>query len=428
MTIEQLYSIYKNNPKVQTDTRKLQAGEIFFALKGDNFDANTFTTQALEQGAAAVIIDNTDYYVNDKTIVVPNVLETLQQLALHHRRQFSIPFIAITGSNGKTTTKELLYTALSSKYITYCTAGNFNNHIGVPLTLLSIKMDAQMAIIEMGANHQKEIASYCTYTEPTHVLINNCGEAHLEGFGGIEGVRKGKGELYDYAAANNCPVFYNNDLDYLQTMINDRGISNTISYGSNNAQYLAKLHGNFEQLQVAVLNKGMECIIHTQLFGDYNLANVQAAIAVGSTFNVPIMDIKNAIELYTPTNSRSQMTVIDTNKIIMDAYNANPTSMRAAILNFAAKDYPNKIIMLGGMKEVGAENETQKHQEIIDLLQQWNWNLVVLVGPEFAKTKHNFKHFNTSAVAGAWFKTNQFSNTAILVKGSRGSKMELAVS
>jgi UDP-N-acetylmuramoyl-tripeptide--D-alanyl-D-alanine ligase len=423
MQITELHNLFLQHPQVQTDTRKLQAGQLFFALKGDNFDANTFAQQALDIGAAAVIIDNKDYYINDKTIVVDDVLTTLQALAKHHRQQFSIPFLAITGSNGKTTTKELLAAVLQKKYKTYYTAGNLNNHIGVPLTLLSIQADAEFAIIEMGANHQQEIAGYCQYAMPTHVLINNCGKAHLEGFGGIEGVYKGKGELYDYAAAHNCVVFRNADLDYLQTMAQARNIINEITYGSGAANYLGKPMLNNGLIDVAIITPGLETIIKTQLVGDYNFANIIGAVAVARTFDVSMQDISDALFAYTPSNSRSQLIQQGSTTIILDAYNANPTSMRLAITNFANTSYPNKIVMIGGMKELG-EYSLQEHQDIITQLQQSNWNDVVLVGGDFANVQHNYHYFATSTDAKTWLAIRDKNNTAILIKGSRATAME----
>jgi UDP-N-acetylmuramoyl-tripeptide--D-alanyl-D-alanine ligase len=423
MHIQDLYNIYLQHPHVQTDTRKLVANELFFALKGENFNGNTFAAQALAIGASAVVIDDAAYYINEKTILVDDVLTTLQALAKHHRMQFSIPFLAITGSNGKTTTKELLSVALQKKFITYFTYGNLNNHIGVPLTILSIKADAQFAIIEMGANHQQEIAGYCQYAMPTHVLINNCGKAHLEGFGGIEGVRKGKGELYDYAAANNCVVFRNTDLDYLATMAQERNITNEITYGTHLANFTGQPINNHGKIDVAVTTPGLETIIHTQLVGDYNYGNIIGTVAVARTFGVPMMDIADALQSYTPSNSRSQLIKQGTNTIILDAYNANPTSMRAAIENFMQADYPNKVVMIGGMKELGKDS-VQEHQEIVQLLLQCNWNAVVLVSGDFAHVQHPFIYCASNAEAKEWLANQQYKNTAILIKGSRATAME----
>jgi UDP-N-acetylmuramoyl-tripeptide--D-alanyl-D-alanine ligase len=355
-------------------------------------------------------------------------LRALQDLALHHRKQLNIPILAITGSNGKTTTKELIHAALSTQLNTQYTKGNLNNHIGVPLTLLSITQEHEIAIVEMGANHQKEIASYCAYTLPTHVLINNCGKAHLEGFGGIDGVRKGKGELYDYAVANDTLIFRNTRLEYLTTMAQERNISNEkmITYGGVDAQYKGVQVQDGDLLNVAIMNSGMETTIHTQLFGDYNFDNVMAAVAVASYFGLPIDKIRNGIESYTPDNSRSQLIKKDTNTIILDAYNANGSSMQVAIENFAATAHHQKVLMLGSMKELGAESDSE-HQAIIDLILKGKYTHVVLVGPEFNRLTHPFLRFETSGEAQQWFQSHEWRDTAFLIKGSRGSKMEVCV-
>ncbi|MFM2386921.1 MAG: UDP-N-acetylmuramoyl-tripeptide--D-alanyl-D-alanine ligase [Bacteroidota bacterium] len=423
MHIADLYDIFLQHPHVQTDTRKIAEGEIYFALKGDNFDGNKFAEDALAKGAAYAVVDDKSLVSNEKCIVVDDVLNTLQQLAKYHRQQFEVPVLAITGSNGKTTTKELINAVMQTKFKTYCTAGNLNNHIGVPLTLLRVGHDAEFIIIEMGANHQKEIESYCKWALPTHALINNCGKAHLEGFGGIEGVRKGKGELYDFAKTNDSTVFVNTDLDYLRDMIAQRGITKTISYGSTNAQYNGTSTNNNGMLQVAFLNAGQESIIHTQLVGDYNFANVMAAIAVGSTFGIDFNAIQDAIQSYAPSNSRSQLIKQGSNTIILDAYNANPTSMRLAIENFANMDFANKVLMIGGMKELG-EDSIAEHQAIVDLVAHRNWNAVALVGGDFANTKHNYSYFDSSTEAGQWLQSLGLVNAAILVKGSRATAME----
>jgi UDP-N-acetylmuramoyl-tripeptide--D-alanyl-D-alanine ligase len=426
MSIAELYDIFLQHPNVQTDTRKIVGGELYFALKGDNFDGNKFAQQALEKGAAYAIVDNEDFNAVSQTVLVDDVLTTLQQLAKYHRQQFEVPVLAITGSNGKTTTKELINVVLQKKFKTYCTAGNLNNHIGVPLTLLSVGQEAEFIIIEMGANHQKEIEAYCKWALPNFALINNCGKAHLEGFGGIEGVRTGKGELYDFAKANDALVFINSDLDYLQEMIASRGITNTISYGSSNTEYIGKALDAHGMLHVAILNSGKETVIKTQLVGDYNFANVMGAVAIGSHFGIGIDEIKNAIEAYTPSNSRSQLMKVGSNTFIMDAYNANPSSMRLAIENFARMDYANKILMIGGMKELG-DTSLDEHQEIVNLAQQYNWNAVALVGGDFSTCKHTFKYFETSTEAGQWLKELNITNAGILVKGSRATAMEKVV-
>jgi UDP-N-acetylmuramoyl-tripeptide--D-alanyl-D-alanine ligase len=421
--VHQLYQIYLQYPRVQTDTRKIAAGEMFFALKGDNFNGNAFAQQALQLGAAYVVVDEPQYVINDKCILVFDVLGTLQALATYHRQQLQIPVLAITGSNGKTTTKELINAVLSTQYSTSCTIGNLNNHIGVPLTLLSIPLTAQIAIVEMGANHQQEIKTYCQWALPTHVLINNVGKAHLEGFGGLEGVRKGKGELYDFAAEHKCIVLSNTDLTYLADMQQERNITHSITYGRQQAQYTGMPIDNNGLLSVGILTPGMETTIDTQLVGDYNFANVMAAVAVGSTFNIGIDTIKQAIQEYTPSNSRSQLIKLGTNTIILDAYNANPTSMKGAIENFARTTYPNKYLMLGGMWELGADSIAE-HQHIVDLIEHYNFNNVVLVGGHFKDVYHQFIYFDNSLQAAQWLQQQQLSNAAILIKGSRASAME----
>ncbi len=422
MNIPELYKIYLENPLIQTDTRKLQKGGIFFALSGANFNGNTFARQALDNGVGYAVIDDAAYAVNERCIVVEDVLVALQQLAHYHREQFSIPFIAITGSNGKTTTKELIAAVLRKKYITYATDGNLNNHIGVPLTLLKIKQDAQMAIIEMGANHQREIAGYCEIALPTHGVITNCGKAHIEGFGGIEGVRKGKGELYDFLRAHKGVVFRNTDLDYLDEMA--KGIAQQITYGSANAQYQGRPVMNGVFLDIAMLTRDAETLLATNLVGAYNFPNVMVAVAIGLHFGISIDDIKDAIGSYAPDNSRSQWLQKGSNKVILDAYNANPTSMRAAIMNFAEADLPNKILWIGGMKEMGAE-ELNEHRELVSLISSYQWNDVILVGKEFRDVHGVFRWFETSGDAAAYVKSHVPANSSILLKGSRGSKMEV---
>ncbi|HKG67446.1 MAG TPA: Mur ligase family protein, partial [Segetibacter sp.] len=293
MTTEQLYELYLKNPTVQTDTRKLKEGDIFFALSGPNFDGNDFALKAIELGAVYAVVDAEIADNDGRILKVDNVLNSLQLLAKHHREQFNIPFIAITGSNGKTTTKELVNTVLSSHFKTYTTTGNLNNHIGIPITLLQIREDAELAVIEMGANHQKEIQGYCEYTEPTHGIITNCGKAHLEGFGGIEGVRKGKGELFDYLRKKNGTAFIFKDYEYLQEM--SQGIENVVTYGTADAFVTGNTLPSESFLQVEITNQQFPAVvIKTQLVGDYNLPNVLCAVAVGKYFNVPIDKIIHA--------------------------------------------------------------------------------------------------------------------------------------
>jgi UDP-N-acetylmuramoyl-tripeptide--D-alanyl-D-alanine ligase len=419
-----LYEIYKSSPQVQTDTRQLKKGDLYFALKGPNFNGNEFALQALEQGAAYAIVDEpvkVSAHLQERIVHVADVLSSLQALAKFHREQFNIPFIAITGSNGKTTTKELVAAVLSSHYTIYTTKGNLNNHIGVPLTLLSIQQDAQFAIIEMGANHLKEIESYCSYTLPTHGMITNCGKAHLEGFGGVEGVKKGKGELYDFLRTQNGTVFLMQDFDYLVQMA--QGIPNVIGYGKEHGQIQADAIDQNGMLTVQ-LKKGIEIdLIQTHLVGNYNLPNVLAAVTIGQHFKVPNDKIKSAIENYVPTNSRSQLLTWNNNEVILDAYNANPSSMKLAVENFAKINKANKMVCLGGMRELGGDT-LMEHQALIDQLRQTNWEQVILVGSEFKPCDHHYLYFDTVIEAKAWLQAQQLKGYTLLIKGSRGIQME----
>ena len=422
MNIEQLYAIFLKHLSIQTDTRKLKGGDIFLALKGPNFNGNLFALQALEQGAAFAIVDEVvDANSNEKIIKVDDALSTLQALAKYHRQQFNIPFIAITGSNGKTTTKELVSTVLSSHYTTYTTQGNLNNHIGVPLTILSVKQDAEFAVIEMGANHQKEIESYCSYTIPTHGIITNCGKAHLEGFGGIEGVKKGKGELFDFLRNNNGSAFIYADYSYLQEM--SKGIYKVHEYGTKKGEVTGIMKQSEPFLEVEITNGLAFGSINTNLVGEYNLPNILCAAAVGKHFNVPDKKIKSAIENYVPSNSRSQMVESGSNKIILDAYNANPSSMKAAIENFAKLNAHNKVLMLGGMMELGSES-LKEHESIIELIKQYPWKNVVLVGGDYSNVEHPFIYLDNSLEAKQWFVEQHFEHTYLLIKGSRSIQME----
>ena len=460
MTIEKLYDIYLRHPSIRTDTRQLKQGDLFFALKGPNFNGNAFAARAFELGAAYAIIDETPDqssaadgqpspdlpppYISDRLIVVPDVLSTLQELALHHRRQFDIPFIAITGSNGKTTTKELIHATLSSTYTTYTTQGNLNNHIGIPLTILSVQKDAQFAVIEMGANHQKEIEAYCRYTLPTHGIITNVGKAHLEGFGGPEGVKKGKGELYDFLRGTAGTAFVLRDSADLMQM--SRGIPHLITYGTHDADITGVIAPSEALLKVDITHGASTGPIQTQLVGDYNLPNVLVAVAVGRHFGVPDAAIRQAIEQYAPSNSRSQLIERNGLHIILDAYNANPSSMRAAIENFARLPIPGdasqpaqpatsaspgaaaqpasrKVLILGAMAELGPESLAE-HQGIIDLIGQYAWQQVVLVGGDFRHLSHPYLSFANSKEAGRWLAGVGLKDSYLLIKGSRSMKME----
>ena len=423
MKVAELYDLYKNNPSVQTDTRKLKTGDIFFALKGNNFNGNNFANQAIEQGATYAVIDEKEFEIPGKTILVDDVLISLHQLARHHRQQFTIPFLAITGSNGKTTTKELIYAVLSTTYKTYTTEGNLNNHIGVPLTILKIKSDAEMAVIEMGANHIGEIASYCEIAFPDHGLITNCGKAHLEGFGNEEAVRKAKGELFDHLRnLTHGFAFVNWDYDYLREM--SKGISGIIKYGTTSeAHVIGKVLKSDPLLEVEIVQGLDEKYIKTNLVGEYNLPNVLAAVTAGKYFNVAEKNIRKAIENYFPSNSRSQLIQKGSNKIILDAYNANPSSMKLSIENFARLPGSDKVLMLGGMAELGKKS-IEEHKNILALINKFSWKAVVLVGDDFLKIENPYLKFESSQKAKEWLQQQHFENTYLLIKGSRSMQME----
>ncbi len=422
MQIPALYQYYLQHPTICIDTRKTTEGCMFFALKGPNFNGNAFAKEALEKGAQWVIIDEERFKISEQCILVEDVLTCFQQLATYHRKQLTIPFLAITGSNGKTTTKELITCVLKTSFKTVATVGNLNNHIGVPLTILSIPTDAEMAIIEMGANHQKEIASYCEIALPNFGLINNCGKAHIEGFGGEEGVRKGKGELYDFLIANNGTIFLNTDLPYLVAM--SAASNHKITYGTYDAHYVAKpiMHDAF--IGAAILNRDAETAIHSNMVGAYNFPNILAAVCLGLHFGIKIDTIKEAIENYHPDNSRSQLTKKGSNTIILDAYNANPSSMKVALENFAAMPNEHKLVWLGAMKEMGADTQ-KEHQQLIALLNAHPWEQVILVGKEFESTTHPYQWFENTVLAVEYINKQVFEHKTILIKGSRASKMEL---
>ena len=421
MLLPDLYTIFLQFPSIQTDTRKLQPGDLFFALKGPNFNGNHFAKQALDAGAAYVIIDEPVNFTDNRIIETADALQLLQDLAKYHRQQFTIPFIAITGSNGKTTTKELVYEVLASTYKTYTTKGNLNNHIGIPLTILAVKKDAELAVIEMGANHQNEIAGYCQYTMPTHGIITNCGKAHLEGFGGEMGVMKGKGELFDYLKLHGGTAFIMNDYAYLKQL--SEGISAIKTYGTENAEItgVADNSGHFLQVEMTIGTSIKK--IKTNLVGEYNLPNVLVAVAVGKYFNVADESIQKALENYTPSNSRSQLIEKNGNQIILDAYNANPSSMKAAIENFAKMDGDDKVLLLGAMMELGSESIAE-HIAIVDLIDQYHWKAVVLVGGDFKHISHRYLYFQQAQEVKEWLQLQAYLGVKLLVKGSRSLQME----
>ncbi|MCG7502577.1 UDP-N-acetylmuramoyl-tripeptide--D-alanyl-D-alanine ligase [Tenacibaculum sp. Mcav3-52] len=414
MKIEELYSLYITHGLVDTDTRTIRKNTLFFALKGENFNGNKFAEEAITNGASYAIIDEADYKTSEKLILVDNVLETLQKLANHHRNQLGIPVIALTGSNGKTTTKELINSVLSKKYKTTATLGNLNNHIGVPLTLLSMNKNTEVGIVEMGANHAKEIEFLSEIANPDYGYITNFGSAHLEGFGSLEGVVKAKSELYDYLRAKNKKVFVNpNEEKQIAKTKDIESITFDESIKFLEANPFVKLSYNNTE-------------ILSNLIGAYNFANISAAITIGNYFNVTTELIKEAIESYVPSNNRSQVINTKTNRIILDAYNANPTSMKAALESFSKLQANNKTIILGDMFELG-KYSSNEHQSIVNFIKELNLDEAFLIGENFYKTTTKYKRFNGFYEFEEYIKNNQIESSTILVKGSRGMALERVV-
>ena len=416
--------------KVSTDTRNIAGDSIFFALKGANFNGNHYAADALEKGAALAVVDEAEYAIDDRFILVGDGLKALQDLARDYRDQFHIPLIALTGSNGKTTTKELIAVALSERYDTLYTKGNFNNHIGVPLTLLQIREHHEVAVIEMGANHQKEIELLCSIAKPTHGLITNIGHAHLEGFGGIEGVKKGKGELADYLASSGGTFFYN-DSDKRLVDLSER-TAHSLAYGLTE-----RLSDNFYRSQFLsadpylkmkmVDDNGIEHDVQTQMQGEYNAHNVATAIAIAHYFKVSPEGIKKAIESYLPENNRSQLKTLASNDFFLDAYNANPDSMALSVNSFMLRTSDKqKMLILGDMKELGSYSE-EAHRAVIEQIKK-NYDVqCAFVGNEFLQLKAespDYHFFKNVSELITWFKTGAFTNKFILLKGSRSIGLE----
>ncbi|SDY02241.1 UDP-N-acetylmuramoyl-tripeptide--D-alanyl-D-alanine ligase [Lutibacter oricola] len=412
MKIKQIHKLFIESNLVDTDTRNIRKGSLFFALKGDNFNGNKFADDAIKKGASYAIIDEKKYE-SLNTILVNNVLETLQELANFHRKQLNIPIISLTGSNGKTTTKELINCVLSTTYKTSATKGNLNNHIGVPLTLLSMDSSTEIGIVEMGANHLNEIEFLSNIAEPNIGYITNFGKAHLEGFGGVEGVIKGKSELYDFLrkTEGKAIVNSNDDLQIKQS----KGIE-TIEFNSNQIELL--------EVNPFVKVKYKNKIIQSKLIGSYNYTNISAAIAFGNYFNVELSNIKNAIENYFPTNNRSQIIEKNSNQIILDAYNANPSSMKVALENLNTLKTSSKIVFLGDMFELG-ETSKYEHQSIAKLATSFNFDKVFLIGKAFSTTnvKNAFVYDSFESLKKS-IDINTITNTTILIKGSRGMALE----
>lgn len=419
MSIEEIYSLYKEYPFVCTDTRNITNNSIFFALKGGNFNGNKFAEQALSQGCAYAIIDEAEYSHIPKTILVKDVLTTLQELSAFHRRTFKIPVIGITGSNGKTTTKELINAILSTQYNTFATRGNLNNHIGVPLSLLEVNPKHEIAIIEMGANHVGEIQFLSGLSTPDYGLITNIGKAHLEGFGSYENVIIAKTELYQNILKRGGKIFINNDNNILTS---NSGELEKITYGQKESNFVsASLNENSESLSLRY--KNLE--IKTQLVGSYNFENALSAIAIGKYFGISDSNIKKALEEYSPTNNRSQLIKKESNTIIMDAYNANPVSMQAALRNLNSLS-AKKVAILGDMKELG-EYSYKEHKDIVDLLIKHEIE-AYLVGKEFSNLEQErFETFENVDDLCEHLKSFPIQNATILVKGSRGIKLESVV-
>ncbi|HET8809868.1 MAG TPA: UDP-N-acetylmuramoyl-tripeptide--D-alanyl-D-alanine ligase [Flavobacteriaceae bacterium] len=419
MEISKIHELFLKGKGVSTDTRKIEKGTIFFALKGENFNGNKFALQAIEKGAAIVIADEI-FEVHEKIVQVENVLETLQELATFHRNYLKTPIIALTGSNGKTTTKELVNAVLSKKFNTTATQGNLNNHIGVPLTLLSMSENTQIGIVEMGANHPKEIANLCEIALPDYGYITNFGKAHLEGFGGIVGVIKSKSELYDFLKNNNKTIFVNSD-DELQ--IKQSKGAETYQIGENKG---ADCQVKFLNADPFVEMSFDELTIKSKLIGKYNAKNIAAAIGIGQYFEVLPKKIVEAIEAYIPQNNRSQIIEQNGNKIIMDAYNANPTSMLAALESFDSLPGKNKVLILGDMFELG-ENSLAEHQAIVDQIESLDFDIVYLCGKDFHRTQSGsikIQHFENFEELKNELEKTKFSAVSILIKGSRGMALE----
>jgi len=421
ITITTLHSLFLNCSSVSTDTRKIENDCLFVALKGENFDANTFSKEALEKGAKYVIIDNPNYQIDERTLLVEDSLVTLQELAKYHRAYLGLPIIALTGSNGKTTTKELIHAVLSKKYNTLATIGNLNNHIGVPLTLLRFTKETEIGIVEMGANHQKEIEFLCKIAQPDYGYITNFGKAHLEGFGGVEGVIKGKSEMYDYLRNNDKIAFINED-DTIQTeKTNNIKRFSFSTYNPNSDVRITDVKAN---PMVEILYNNLT--INSHLIGIYNANNINAAITIGKYFKVTDELIKEAIENYIPENNRSQLIHKNGNEIILDAYNANPSSMSAAITNFIQLEKSNKIAILGDMFELGEESLIE-HKKIVDLLINETTITTYFIGKDFYANQtpnSHLKFFESFENFAAFFKANQPKESLIIIKGSRGMALE----
>jgi UDP-N-acetylmuramoyl-tripeptide--D-alanyl-D-alanine ligase len=434
MEAKDLYEIYKKHPVVTTDSRDCPEGSIFIALKGASFDGNKFAAMALEKGCSYAVVDEKEYAVDgdSRYILVDDTLVAFKELAREHRRQFNIPVIGITGTNGKTTTKELISAVLAEKYNVMHTEGNFNNDVGVPKTLLRLRPEHEIAVVEMGASHPGDIKKLIEYVEPTCGMITNVGRAHLQGFGSFDGVKRTKGELYDFIKATGGLIFLNESNADLVEMASEREMPRIETYGRDGEGSVTgsvtkcdpflnfTWHISSDADDAAAEPQGTE--LHTKLVGAYNIDNALAAITIGLHFGVTAEQCSHAIENYTPSNDRSELTVTEHNHLIVDAYNANPSSMAAALDNFRLMDAPAKMAILGDMRELG-EYSDEEHKKVVDKLKEYNINNVWLVGPEFAKTRTDFRKFDTVDEVKAEISRQQPQGHYILIKGSNGIKL-----
>jgi len=416
MKISDIYKIFNKHPNVTTDTRNIKENSIFFALKGDNFNGNKFAKKAIADGCHYAIIDQDEFKLNEKYILVENVLECLQDLASYHRDQLIIPVIGITGTNGKTTSKELIHSCLSTELNTLATDGNYNNHIGVPLTLLRVKKEHDIAIIEMGANHENEIKYLCEIAKPNYGIITNIGKAHLEGFKNIEGVKKTKKELYDYIKINNGKIFINNDDAILNEISKD---IDSISYGLN-----GEINGSIKESSIFTNVQYKLHIIETQLIGTYQFYNIMLSIAVATHFGIKLKNISKALTNYKPSNNRSQVIKTESNTMILDAYNANPSSMYEMINSFSKIQNKNKICILGDMAELG-ECSTKEHLNLIHLLENLKIKCL-FVGNEFSKLNKTDCFIDVYNLID-YLKSKPIKDSTILIKGSRSVALEKVI-
>lgn len=426
MKIEKLYEIFLKHPKITTDSRKIEEGAIFFALKGENFDGNKYAIKAIEKGCSYAVVDNPKEVKGDRIILVDNVLLALQKLANHHRDVLNLPIIAITGTNGKTTTKELLASVLSRSYKVSYTQGNLNNHIGVPITLLQMDKNTEIGIVEMGANHLGDIRLLCEIAEPNYGVITNIGKAHIEGFGSVENIKKTKKELYDYIQLTKGKIFYNSENPILSELVLDLKLD-AISFGGD-TEINAKVLSGEQFLRLDAKIKGDSLKINTNLIGSYNAENIIAAMCIGNYFNVNTNEIIAAIEGYIPTNNRSQFIKTSKNSIVLDAYNANPTSVSAALENFEMLNLDNKALILGDMLELGAEAE-KEHKHIISLIKDKEFRYIFVVGKVYNSIEKPKEIIAYSCVDDLieWIKLNKLEGLSFLIKGSRGIRLERVV-